>query len=261
MGVLGSTLYLGVYPRARLYAFDTAKPWDAKIKNPQQIEELDRFDQDRPFAVLGVGKLNQVFFGSVPDYGTLGGALSVWDVGSHKLDVHRNVVQDEGITALAWADGVIVGGTTRSGGLGIEPKANEAKLFLWDPVSRQKIFETAPVPGAWLISGLLVGQDKKVWGVADETLFAFDPAKRQVVFSRPLFKVDEKTRHTRWRDAFLLEHPDGRIYGTMGGRLFRYEAKSDELTVLREKEAVLLAMDEVGRLYFRDRTHLWHFAP
>src|SRR5439155_8035986 len=133
MGVLGTTLYLGVYPRARLYAFDTSKPWDAKIDNPHKIDDLDRFDQDRPFAVLGVESLNKVFFGSVPDYGILGGAVSVYDVASGKIDVHRNVVQDEGVTSLIYDHDLVVGATTRSGGLGVEPKAKEAKLFLWDP--------------------------------------------------------------------------------------------------------------------------------
>jgi sugar lactone lactonase YvrE len=261
MGVLGSRLYLGVYPRARLYAFDTARPWDAKLNNPEKIDELDRFDQDRPFAVLGVESLNKVFFGSVPDYGTLGGALSVYDVPTKKLDVQRNVVQDQGITSLVYAGGLIVGATTRSGGLGIEPSAKEAKLFGWDPASNGKVFELAPLPGAWLITGLALAADGNVWGVADETLFAFDVAKRAVVYSRPLFKGDPNTRHARWRDAFLLMHPDGRMYGTMGGRLFRLDLKTREVTVLRDADAVLLAMDGAGRLYFRDRTHLWQFTP
>jgi hypothetical protein len=261
MGVLGSKLFLGVYPRARLYAFDTSKPWDAKLNNPEKIEDLDRFDQDRPFAVLGVEELNKVFFGSVPDYGTLGGAVTVYDPATKKIDVHRNVVQDQGVTSLVYAGGLIVGATTRSGGLGIEPKATEAKLFLWDPKTSEKVFETAPVPGAWLISGLCVGRDGNVWGVGDETIFAFDVKSRAVVYSSHLFPVSAESRHARWRDAFLLTHPDGRMYGTMGGKLFRLDTQSMLVEVLREKEAVLLAVDDAGRVYFRDRTHLWQYTP
>src|SRR5262249_11131918 len=160
-------------------------------------------------ATLGVPKLNKVFFGTIPDYGTLGGTLSIYDPASGKVDVHRNVVQDQSVIALAYAHGLVIGSTSRSGGLGIEPKAEEAKLFGWDPVSNEKVFEIAPVPKAWLITGLVVGPDKNLWGVADETLFIFDIAKRQVVFTTHLFTSVENTRHAHWRDAFMTLQPDG----------------------------------------------------
>ena len=56
-------------------------------------------------------------------------------------------------------------------------------------------------------------------------------------------------------------HPDGHIYATAGGRLFRLDTATKRVTVLRESDAVLLAADDAGRLYFRDHTHLWQFTP
>jgi hypothetical protein len=145
MGVYGDhQIFMGIYPRARLKVFDVTKP--CSDENPKQIEELDRFDQDRPFAVLGVESLKKVFFGTISDYGTLGGALSVYDVETGKTEVHRNVVQDQSVSSLAYCDGMIVGGTTIAGGLGIKPKEKEAKLFLWDPKTNEKVFETVPTP-------------------------------------------------------------------------------------------------------------------
>ena len=47
-----------------------------KLQRERIDEELDRFDQDRPFAVLGVESLRKVFFGTISDYGTLGGAIA-----------------------------------------------------------------------------------------------------------------------------------------------------------------------------------------
>jgi hypothetical protein len=159
---------------------------------------------------------------------------------------------------------LIIGSTSRSGGLGIEPKAEEAKLFGWDPAKNEKVFEVTPVPKAWLITGLVVGPDKTIWGVGDETLFQFDVAKRQVIFSRHLFPSNENTRHAHWRDAFMtLDPKTHQIYGTMGGKLFQLDPQTKEVTPLRENgAAVLLARDLDGRIYFRaDRTHLWQYTP
>ncbi len=260
MGVFGKKIFMGLYPGARLIAFDTDKPFDGK-KNPAQFESLDRFDQDRPFATLGVEPLKKVFFGCVPDYGTLGGALAIYDVPSGKVSVHRNVVPDHGIVSLAFCNGLVVGGTTISGGLGIPPKAKEARLFLWDPATNDKVFETSPVPGAWLITGLMTAPDGNVWGVADGTLFVFDVREKKLVTTRQLFPVKANSSAARWRDAMLNLHPDGDVVGTMGGRLVRIDPRTMDVTVLREKEAGLLAIDDAGRIYFRDRANLWRYSP
>jgi hypothetical protein len=274
MGVYGdSKIYMGIYPRARLKAFDVTKPYSDT--NPKQFEELDRFDQDRPFAVLGVESLKKVFFGSVSDYGTLGGALSVHDVATGKTEVHRNVVKDQSVVSLAYANEMIVGGTTIAGGLGIKPTETEAKLFVWDPAKNEKVFETAPVPGARMISGLMVGPDKNVWGIANGELFIFDVAGRKVVTRKRLFPASTSTSATAsattsattsaragWRDATMAIHPDGNVYGTAGGRLFRVDAKTMEMTVIRRKSGSgLLAIDATGRIYLRDRTNLWRYTP
>ena len=253
-------IYLGIYPRARLKVFDVTKPF-GEDDNPKQFEELDRFDQDRPFAVLGVEPLKKVFFGTISDYGTLGGAIAVHDVESGKTDVHRNVAPDQSISSLAYAGGVVVGGTTVAGGLGIEPKEKEAKLFVWDPATREKVFETVPVAGAGLITGLVVSPDKNVWGIAAGELFVFDVAARKVVSTNRLFPKGKPTR-VGWRDAHMTIHPDGHVYGTSQGRLFRIDPKTMEMTVLRHKGGLgMLALDRDGRVYFRERTNLWRYTP
>jgi len=175
--------------------------------------------------------------------------------------VHRNVVPDQSITSLAYANELVVGATTIAGGLGIEPKEKEAKLFLWDPTKNEKVFEIAPAPDTKLISGLLVGPDKNVWGVANGELFIFDVAERKVVTRKRLFPAITSVK-TGWRDANLAIHPDGHVYGTAGSRLFRIDPKTMDVTILRNKGGLgLLALDGNGRVYFRDRTNLWRYTP
>ena len=50
-------------------------------------------------------------------------------------------------------------------------------------------------------------------------------------------------------------------FGTAGGRFFRLDPKTKHVTVLRGKEAGLLAMDRQGSLYFRDHINLWKYTP
>ena len=261
MSVLGSRLYMGNYPHARLTWFDTSRPWNAKQDNPHQFDHLDRVEQDRPIGVLGVKSLDKVFYGTVPDYGKLGGVLAVVDGPSDKVDVYRDVIPKQSIVTLAYAKHLLVGGTAVAGGLGIVPQASEAKLFLWDPAQNKVVYETAPVAGATVLSGFIVGPDGNVWGTGDGTLFAFDVAARKVLFTKKLFDVDPKSRHAGWRDAMLALHPSGQIYGTCSEHLFRVNPATREMTVLRSTDAVLIAIDRAGRVYFRDVTHLWQYTP
>jgi hypothetical protein len=209
---------------------------------------------------LGVPELNRVYFGTVPEYGRLGGGIAEVDPFDGKLTFHADVVTDHSVIALAYSHGLLVGGTSVSGGLGIEPTEKSGKLFLWDPKANRKVFETVPVDGVPGVSALIPGPDGNVWGMAGGTLFVFDPAARRVVSRHKLFDRKNEDGHV-WRDATLVVHPSGQIYGTQGGRLFRLDPKTKQVTVLREKDAGLLAMDRQGRLYFRDRINLWQYAP
>jgi hypothetical protein len=261
IGVLGNRLYFGIYPHARLTWFDTAKPWNPKAENPHQFDHLDRVEQDRPFGVMGIESLNKVFYGTVPDYGKLGGVLAVVDGKTDEVETYRNIIKDQSIVSLTFANGQVIGGTSTSGGLGIQPTAKEAQLFFWDPATKQVTYSTVPVPGATLITGLIIGPDKNVWGIADGTLFVFDLAVRKVTYSKKAFDVDPEARHANWRDATMLLHPSGQIYGTTGNNFFQVDPATKEITILRNHDATLLTVDQAGRLYFRDKTRLWQYTP
>ena len=116
------------------------------------------------------------------------------------------------------------------------------------------------MPGAVAITCLMNGPDKNIWGIADGTLFIFDPAGQRIVATQELFKVNYESKNI-WRDAFLIVHPSGQIYGTLDGRFFRLDPASKQMTILRDKDVSLLAMDRAGKLYFRDTINLWQYTP
>ena len=78
----GNTMYLGTYPRARIYRYeiDPAKlsnviPGEGKAprKNPKELFRLEGYHQDRPYGMLGIEETGQCVISTIPDYGKLGG--------------------------------------------------------------------------------------------------------------------------------------------------------------------------------------------
>ena len=255
---LGSSLYFGIYPHARFYTYDTSKPWDVKRNNPKMIGKID--GQSRPFGAVGVEELNQVIWGTVPEYGLLGGGIAVYDVGAEKLEFFADIVSKQSVISLAHNSGLIVGGTSIHGGLGIEPSEKAGKLFLWDPKARTKVYEVELDEKASAVMALVNGPDGNVWGFVGSKLFSFDVGKRKVVFMRKLLDTMPEPSERRWRGPSLRAHPSGVMYGDLDGKLFRLDPKSMKVEVLRE-EASLTTLDREGNVYFRDRINLWQYVP
>src|SRR5690606_19046910 len=103
----GTDLMLGVYPGAKIYRYDTTQEWQAGT-NPGTPVAIGN-SQDRPVALTPAGDLTAI--GSVPDYGHLGGALTLLDRTTGETTSYRNVVQDQSIVTLLHRDGKIYGGS------------------------------------------------------------------------------------------------------------------------------------------------------
>src|SRR5690606_28213253 len=128
--------------------------------------------QDRPVALTPAGDLTAI--GSVPDYGHLGGALTLLNRTTGETTSYRNVVQDQSIVTLLHRDGKIYGGSAIWGGLGIDPTATEAELFVFDLATRTVETSLVPVPGETSIGGLTFDPDGNLWGMTANQLFRYD---------------------------------------------------------------------------------------
>jgi streptogramin lyase len=250
-GVLGDKIYAGVYPGARLYEYD---PVTLKAT---LVSDLGVHGQDRPYAVLGLKKDNKVAIGTLAGYGMLEGALSIYDRTTKETQVYKNIVRNQSVISLAQTDGMLYGGTTVYGGLGSQdpPPEKEAKLFIFDPLSGQKVFETVPVPGATSITSIIVGPDDKLWGFANGTLFVFDPTSRNVQYADAKFPYGGGRE---WRNVSLTIGTDGNVYGLHNGsrKFFKLDAVSKEMTVLNNDARTGLAQDDFGSFYFSRGTNL-----
>lgn len=258
-------LYLGVYPGGQLHEYDPSQPWSPGV-NPKLLISTSGYDQDRPKAIA-YGD-NRVFMGTTGKTGARPGALSVYDYATGTTTVHKNIVVDQSIIALAYQDGKLYGGTTIRGGLESIPSQTEAKLFVYDPVAGTKTAEYSlpPTPSGKKLTAIteLVSVEGKLWGFAEGYLFVFDPATASFDYMEEKF-ADVTYAAGTYRDADLVsvaKDPE-HLYGTIGNKyLFKLNRATKAVTVLQSTGgADMLAADKDGNLYYRKNdTALWRYS-
>ena len=254
----GDKLYFGVYTGAHIYEYDLSRSWS--YCNPKMLFTLKNYEQDRPVTMIGGG--GKLFIGTVPDYGKLGGALTIYDASSNgEPTVIRNIVRDQSVVSLAFRDGIIYGGTAIFGGMGSTPIQTTAKLFAYRISDGTKLFEIKPVNGKKAITGLMISLNGKIWGMDEGYLFIYDPAAGAIEYCRELFPdISYPADDIVYRDAALLTGKDGNIYGTIAGKLFRINASTKEVTILLSDGAYRLAQDNAGSLYYVKGTDLKRYS-
>lgn len=262
---LNEKMYLGIYPNAKIYEYNPFKAWertDSNNLNPDLLFSLEKNDsipgytqQDRPFAMLGVDDYNKIFIGTVPKNGNLGGAFTIYEPGKENdPEIYWNLIKDQSIVSLAYANGKVFGGTTIAGGQGSTPTTTEAKLFVWDIEKHEKILEIVPVPGKRALTALTPGPDGNIWGMSDGTLFAFDPITNNIIYSK---EIDSKTSSS-WRNASLEIGTDGNIYGIIGNKFFKFDLANNEHEFLASG-VEHLAQDDFGAFYLSKGINLYKY--
>jgi outer membrane protein assembly factor BamB len=258
MGSFDGKLYLCSYPEARLSIYDPKKPLkfgDKEDSNPRDLGPIGG-GQYRPRAMIA-GPHRRVYIGSYPDYGLLGGAISVYDPEKNEKRVYRHIVQNQSIASLAYIEkfDLIAGGSSIRGGTGTHAIEKEAKLMLWDPKEEKKMFEMIPVPEAKTILSLAAAVDGILYGITDnEKVFVFDSERREV---KKIFDLGFKEP----REISLQLGPDLRLYGLAKEAIFFIDPRNDEVSlVVKPSVPILSGMAMLGRkIYFGSGANLWEF--
>jgi hypothetical protein len=251
-------LFLCSYPEARLSIYNPKRPLrfgDGEDANPRDLGPIGG-DQYRPRAMIA-GPRGRVYIGSYPDYGLLGGAISVYDPKKNGRRVYRHIVQNQSIASLAYIEklDVITAGSSVRGGTGTHAVEKEAKLILWDPKDEKKIFEMIPVPEARTILSLAATADGIIYGITNnEKVFVFDPEKRDV---RKIFDLGFKEP----REISLQLGPDLRLYGLAKEGIFFIDPRNDEVALVGKPPVpVHSGMAMLGRkIYYGSGANLWEF--
>ncbi len=249
IGFLNNKVYYGTYVGAMMYSYDPSKDIDLNSNPKLEYDITDH--QDRPFTMTSGD--NKLFVGTVPDYGVLGGVLAIFDENTGKWSQYRNVVEDQSIIGLAYKDGKLYGSTSIWGGLGLDPKAKEAKIFVWDVATSQKIAEFTPtIPGIdetpRMIGEISIGPDGNLWGIVDGTIFAIDPETLEVVKSKTIHP--SLYNSSKWLPYRLEWAPDGMLYTTLSRKLVAIDPETLSHKVIVDRFINNMAVGMNGSIYY-----------
>lgn len=264
MTQLGGRIYQGIYPGAHLTSF---APADAAAgRGPRTDCEIGN-EQDRPYALLAAN--GKVYAGTMAVYGQLSGALTIYDPTTGSCEVHRDVVHNQSIVALAASGGKIYGGSLIWGGLGSVPTETEAKLLVFDPATSTSRTVDLPVSGLRSLTSIVTAPDGKLWMMAQNYLLAYDPKSDAWVYSKNIFPdIQYPTdgtdggRITAY-DSKLLLARNGLIYGTIRQKhLFSVDPKTAAVATVLDGSVAHLTMDGYGNLYtIYNVNHLLRYVP
>jgi hypothetical protein len=276
MANLDGKLYIASYPGARLSIYDPAKPYrfgTGEEANPRDVGRPDAVAY-RPRAMLA-SPAGRVWIGSIPDYGMWGGTLASYDPQTGRFVSHRHLVQDCGVTALAWLPERrrILVGTSIEGGTGTQPRAASAAFVYWDPErDRADGTETFGLRYVHAVIDLLPANERQVYAVV---IFYNPTQQAPECFAPELLLIDLAARQILDRstlggeEGFPLEislrhGPDGYVYGATFTQFYRIvpgTARREALyrtTVDRLEEHIGIAGPIVGRTFYCAHAHrLW----
>ena len=251
-------LYTMSYAEAGLAVFDPSRPWDAgeaPTSNPRAILYLPQ-DQYRPVGGIHLGPGGKMYIGTQPDYGLLGGALSVFDPKTEKLEVHRNLIPNEEISAVGTDDRYVYCGADPAGGAGSKPVARQAHFFVWDPQTQKIVFDHAFPTAAGF--GAIAVVRKHAYFVTGNQLMDYNSTKHTL---KPIYHFD---RPRRVPLESLKAAQDGTIWGILGDELAHIDPSAQKVKFFPETAGQAssgLAIGADGTIYFGSDTDVWSYHP
>lgn len=263
--MMNGKAYYGTYTGAVIYRYDPSQPIDYKRDlspqgNPCMVADIGE-SQDRPF-VMETAWENTILIGTIPDYGELGGAITVYNEdenGKPDFKTYRNIVPNHAIGGLAYKDGKIYVGTTVSGGIGIEPVESQAKLLILDAQTMKIEKEVIPnIPGIGtstaIIGQMSFGPDGLLWACSDKqgTVFGVDPetleVKKSISTTSSDMPATRRGNKIRWG-------ADGTMYTNAGYVLSAVDIYNSTYKNFANN-CTMMAVDPAGNVYYDEKTHV-----
>lgn len=201
----GSSIYMGVYPSARLYRFVPSQAWNPPV-NPTLLGSPGT-PNDR---VPGIACLdNTAYVGTVPGNGHLGGVL--YTSADHTL---IPPVADQTPISLGTWQGDLVGSLSDDNALGVAPPDLPDHLFAYAPDSGA--WTTVALPSNAVFAGVL-GTADGVFAASPDQIARWDPASGSLRVRT--FRTGGGG-DTGWGMGTHMFSADGRLYLVDGGWLY-----------------------------------------
>ncbi|MFJ5769095.1 hypothetical protein [Psychrobacillus sp. NPDC093180] len=248
---INNKLYIGAYPLARLLVYDRALPWDNG--NPKEVIRMNEYGQERSTAVTPYNNGKEIVLGTLPDASVGGGALAFYNTENEKMEIYENYIYNQSIVSLVSRGTQVFGGTSIHANQQVNPRG--ARLFYFNRSNPEdKKYIHLPFDSS-MITSLIVDKDNNVWGMADGTLFVYKDEWTDVRSVELLELISG-----RFRNAQIVEGPDGYIYGSVEGKLFRVTKDTLKVEWLKDKGVYGLVKDVNGNLYYYDGSNLWKYT-
>jgi outer membrane protein assembly factor BamB len=255
---VGSDLYLGTYPAGTVLRYDPSEQfvWGS---NPGPVANLAGQGQDRPLALAYAA--GRMVIGTVPNYGQLTGAISVYDPATGSVAVDRGVAGTGSVVSAVAIGDVVYASTSKWAGLGIVPPDDDGKVFAYDPVTRTKLWEVVPYPGTPAVTELAVSPSGTLWGLTRGRLFELSAATGEVLreIAVPAENWDA-VDHVWSEGQRLAVLPDGTVYAVVGGQLLRADVSTGAVTTVTDGVSAVVLGDD-GALYLSKGAVLHKLVP
>jgi streptogramin lyase len=240
------TLYMASYTWAVITAFDPTRPWRPGAKADSNPRTLGRIgdDQYRPVGGIHPGPRGRLVVGTAPNYGFQGGAFTLIDPKTDRMQVYRNRVPGGTVHEFA-TDGHVLFGYGGGEFFVFDLEADDVvfrrkmpggpmvytneRLYMVSNGGlvefdvQRRVFET--VRGISLRGvprhSLRAGRDGHLWAISDRTLTRVDPQTRQQC-------QFTETRGKAY--AHLTATPDGTWWFTSPDkmRLYSFQPPADQ---------------------------------
>jgi len=238
------------------------------------IGSLQRSHSQERIPQLALGPDGMIYAGTVPCKGHVTGALLRLDPDDLSLTVWPDLVPGH---TPAWLCGVpqtgeVLVATSVLGNTSSVPTEDEACVFLWDVAEEGIAWVGHPLPGARAYSKLVMAPSGLIYGIeadvhegAPSRYYAFDPARREVVFVGELPLLDARPAHLVDEPA----GPGGLILGLVEDAIFAIDPSDHSARVLGRHPSIRAKFYDTlhgtvaewatpeGVLYYGSQGDLW----
>jgi outer membrane protein assembly factor BamB len=242
-------LFMSSYTGSYFDYYDPSLP--RSETNPHRIGRAGQ-QQERPLHLV-LGPDGMIYSPNMPVKGQLGGALTRIDPKTSAIETWRDIVPRQSLMSVAAVPetGEVFLTSSIAGGSSAIPTEKEAVVALWNIKAEQIAFTAKPIARATAYGEAVRARTGIIYGFAKNQYYAFDPVKRQTVFTGRLPSASP--------GVLLADKPvgpAGLIYGVSrgDGSIFAIDPADHSLKVLTKDpsliktHAISVTMD--GVLYY-----------